>query len=183
MRSRRPYPASEERRLTLKNGARILVRPTHPGDARLLQDLFFRLRPEDVRTRFFRNLSSLTRNAADHLTNVGYESEMALVAVTGERENEEAIGSAQYYVDAATGLADVAYMVDSAWQGQGLGTALHGLLSDYAARGGVRAFTADVLVGNEGMLHVLTAGGEAEVHTSQGVHEIRVPTRRLQDPA
>lgn len=182
MRSRRPYPASEERQLTLKSGARVLVRPTRTGDATLLQDLFFRMRPEDVRTRFFRNLSSLTRNAADHLTNVGYESEMAFVAVTGERENEEAIGSAQYYVDAATGLADVAYMVDSAWQGQGLGTALHRLLSDYASRGGVRAFTADVLVGNEGMLHVLTAGGGAEVHTSQGVHEVKVPTRRLDGP-
>jgi RimJ/RimL family protein N-acetyltransferase len=178
-RSRQPYPAAEERALTLKDGTVVLVRPTHTGDAPLLQDLFFRMRPEDVRTRFFRNLSSLTRNAAEHLTNVGYESEMAFVAVTGMRENEEVVGSAQYYVDADSGSADVAYMVDSAWQGLGLGRALHGIISDYAARHGVLAFTADVLVGNDAMLHVLRSGGDAEVHTANGVHELRVPTRMV----
>ena len=31
------------------------------ADDRLLQDLFYRLNPQDVRTRFFRNLSSMTR--------------------------------------------------------------------------------------------------------------------------
>ena len=177
LRSRLPYPATEERTVTLKNGTAVLVRPTRTGDATLLQDLFFRMRPEDVKTRFFRNLSSLTRNAAEHLTNVGYESEMAFVAVTGPRENEQVVASAQYYVDADTGSADVAYMVDSSWHGLGLGHALHGIMSDYAARHGVLAFTADVLAGNEAMLHVLTAAGDAEVHTVDGVHELRIPTR------
>ncbi|MDV3219905.1 GNAT family N-acetyltransferase [Intrasporangium sp.] len=178
-RSRQQYPAAEERRVELKDGSVVLIRPTHTGDAPLLQDLFFRMRPEDVRTRFFRNLSSLTRNAAEHLTNVGYDSEMAFVAVRGERENEEVVGSAQYYVDADSGCADVAYMVDSAWQGRGLGRALNRIISDYAARHGVRAFTADVLVGNDAMLHVLTSGGDVEVRTANGIHELRVPTRAL----
>lgn len=179
LRSRRPYPAAEERTVTLRDGTVVLIRPTRTGDAPLLQDLFFRMRPEDVRTRFFRNLSSLTRNAADHLTNVGYESEMAFVVVTGARENEEVVGSAQYYVDADSGFADVAYMVDSGWQGRGLGRLLHETISDYAARNGVLAFTADVLVGNDAMLHVLTSRGDAQVRTSQGVNEVRVPTALL----
>ena len=109
--------------------------------------------------------------------NVGYESEMAFVAVTGPRENEQVVASAQYYFDADTGSADVAYMVDSSWHGLGLGHALHGIMSDYAARHGVLAFTADVLAGNGAMLHVLTAAGDAEVHTAAGVHELRIPTR------
>ncbi len=179
LRSRRPYPSTEERSITLKDGTVVLIRPTRTGDAPLLQDLFFRMRPEDVRTRFFRNLSSLTRNAADHLTNVNYETEMAFVAVIGDRENEEVVGSAQYYVDADSGFADVAYMVDSGWQGRGLGRRLHETISDYAARNGVRAFTADVLVGNDAMLHVLTSGGDAHVQTTQGVHEIRIQTVAL----
>jgi acyl-CoA hydrolase/RimJ/RimL family protein N-acetyltransferase len=177
LRSRLPYPVAEERTVTLKNGIAVLVRPTRTGDAALLQELFFRMRPEDVKTRFFRNLSSLTRNAAEHLTSVGYESEMAFVAVTGGRENEQVVASAQYYVDADTGSADVAYMVDSAWHGLGLGHALHRIMSDYAARHGVLAFTADVLAGNGAMLHVLMAAGDAEVHTADGVHEVRIPTR------
>lgn len=179
LKSRRPYPAEEERQVTLRDGSPVLVRPTHPGDAPLLQDLFFHLRPEDVRTRFFRNLSSLARSAADHLCNVGYDTEMALVAVTGDRETECVVASAQYFVDADTGHADVAFMVDSDWQGKGLGRLLHELLSDHAARQGVTAFSADVLVGNDSMLHVLTARGDARVRTADGVHEVLIPTHRI----
>ncbi|WP_169743376.1 bifunctional acetyl-CoA hydrolase/transferase family protein/GNAT family N-acetyltransferase [Knoellia sinensis] len=183
LKSRRPYPVEEERRVSLRDGSQVLVRPTHPGDAPLLQDLFFHLRPEDVRTRFFRNLSSLARNAADHLCNVSYDAEMALVAVTGGRETERAVATAQYYVDADTGHADVAFMVDADWQGKGLGRLLHELLSDHAARQGVTAFSADVLVGNDSMLHILTAGGDARVRTAEGVHEVLIPTRRIDEDA
>lgn len=175
LRSRVPYPSEEERALTLRDGSTVRLRPSRTGDASRLQDLFFRMRPEDVRTRFFRNLSSLTRNAAEHLCAVGYEQEMALLAVVGDRDNEVAVASGQYYLDSATGLADVAYMVDSAWQGRGLGSALHAHLSDYAARKGVRGFTADVLVENGAMLHVLVAAGDVTAHTSEGVHELVIP--------
>jgi RimJ/RimL family protein N-acetyltransferase len=181
LRSKAPYPGDEEREVTLKDGTRVLVRPTHTGDAALLQDLFYRMDPEDVRTRFFRNLQSLTRNAAEHLCSVGYDQEMALMAVIGEREGEQAVASGQYYVDSSTGLADVAYMVDSAWQGKGLGSALHRLLSDYAARHGVRGFTADVLVENAKMASVLMAGGDATVHTSSGIHEMVIPVHLVEE--
>jgi acyl-CoA hydrolase/RimJ/RimL family protein N-acetyltransferase len=181
LRSKAPYPGDEEREVTLKDGTRVLVRPTHTGDAALLQDLFYRMDPEDVRTRFFRNLQSLTRNAAEHLCSVGYDQEMALLAVIGDREGEQAVASGQYYVDSSTGLADVAYMVDSTWQGRGLGSALHRLLSDYAARHGVRGFTADVLVENAKMARVLMAGGDATVHTSSGIHEMVIPVHRVED--
>jgi acyl-CoA hydrolase/GNAT superfamily N-acetyltransferase len=179
LRSRVCYPSEEERTVTLRDGSTVLIRPSRAGDARRLQDLFFRMRPEDIRTRFFRNLSSLTRNAAEHLCAVGYEQEMALLAVVGDRDNEVAVASGQYYVDSATGLADVAYMVDSSWQGRGLGSALHRHLSDYAARQGVRGFTADVLVENEAMLRVLRAGGDATAHTSDGVHELVIPCHQV----
>lgn len=175
LRSRRPYPSEEERWITLRDGSTVLVRPTQTTDAARMQDLFYRMEPEDVRTRFFRNLTSLTRDAAEHLCSVGYDQEMALVAVVGDREDEQVVGSAQYYLDASTGLADVSYMVDSQWQGRGLGSELHRLLSDYAGRHGVRGFTADVLAGNSGMLRILTAGGDTTMHTSDGVHELVIP--------
>jgi acyl-CoA hydrolase/GNAT superfamily N-acetyltransferase len=175
LRSRLPYPAEEEVDVTLRDGTSVLVRPTRTGDAPLLQDLFYRLRPEDVRTRFFRTLHSLTRDDAEHLCSVGYETEMAIVAVVGEAESERMVASAQYFVDHSTGLADVAYMVDPEWHGRGLGGALHRLLCDYAIRHGVRGFTADVLEENIGMLTVFERGpGTLSRHLSSGIYELRL---------
>ena len=46
-------------------------------------------------------------------------------------------------------------MVDSAWHGVGLGSALQARAIEYARGRGVRGFTADVLWSNAAMLHVL----------------------------
>jgi acyl-CoA hydrolase/RimJ/RimL family protein N-acetyltransferase len=170
LRSRRAYPVEEERVVTLPDGASVLVRPTRTSDAPLLQGLFFRLRPRDILTRFFRRLSSLTLEHAEHLSSVGYDEEMAFVAVVGSQEAERAVGTASYFVDQETDLADVAYMVDPEWQGRGLGTALHERTVDYARRHGVRGFTADVLAGNEAMMSIFRRSpGSLEV-VAEGDH-------------
>ena len=89
-----------------------------------LQDVFYNLRPEDVYTRFFVQLKSLTEARARHLCNVDYENEMAFVAVTGQRESEKVIGSSCYFVDQSDNLGEVAYMIRPDWQGQGAGPTL-----------------------------------------------------------
>lgn len=85
------------------------------------------------------------------------------------------IASAPYYVDSATRLADVAYLVDPAWQGKGLGARLQWMLSDYAIRHGVVGFTADVLEENVAMLRVFDHGvGVVDAHVEGGVHEVLI---------
>jgi RimJ/RimL family protein N-acetyltransferase len=66
---------------------------------------------------------------------------------------------ARYDVDPATSTADVAFVVDDPWQGQGLGTALLARLAKIAQERGLVAFTADVLSSNKGMLGVFQASG------------------------
>lgn len=159
LRNHRAYPIEEIREATLRDGRKVTVRPTRTGDAAALQGLFFHLRPEDVRTRFFRQLRSLTDEMAQHLCGVSYEQEMAFVAVVGEPESERIVGSSCYFVDPRTGLAEVAYMVDSEWQGVGLGSLLQTRTIEYARTHGVRGFTADVLFDNAAMLAVLRRSG------------------------
>jgi acyl-CoA hydrolase/RimJ/RimL family protein N-acetyltransferase len=158
-RSRRAYPVEEVRDAGLRDGRRVTVRPTRTDDAPALQEFFFRLRDEDVRTRFFRQLRSLTDEMAQHLCSVDYEHEMAFAAVVGEPESEHVVGSSCYFLDPRTGLADVAYMVDPAWQGVGLGRLLQARTIEYARARGVRGFTADVLPGNTPMLAVFRRSG------------------------
>jgi acyl-CoA hydrolase/RimJ/RimL family protein N-acetyltransferase len=173
VRSRSAYPVDEERTIVLADGTAVLLRPTRATDDRLLQALFYRLPPQDVRTRFFRNLSSMTRQMAEHLTSVSYDREMAFAAVVGEEENERIVATSSYYVDPSTRLADVAYLVDPDWQGHGLGTALHARTVQYAATRGVRGFTADVLEDNRAMVEVFQRGpGTMQLQTRGGVSEI-----------
>jgi acyl-CoA hydrolase/RimJ/RimL family protein N-acetyltransferase len=172
-RSRSAYPLGEERDVQLRDGRETVLRPTRAGDLRAMQELFFRLGEEDVRTRFFHKLSSLTDRAAHHLCSVDHDGEMAFAAVVGPAERERIVGASCYYVDPATRLAEVAYMIDPEWQGAGLGSLLHAHTVEYARGHGVRGFTADVLVENGAMLRVFRSGDhELSLTTAAGAYEV-----------
>jgi acyl-CoA hydrolase/RimJ/RimL family protein N-acetyltransferase len=173
LRSRSAYPVEEVADAELRDGRRVTVRPTRAGDATAVQDLFFRLSAEDVRTRFFRQLRSLTDEMAQHICSIGYEHEMSFAAVVGEPESERVIGISSYYVDPRTGLADVAYMVDPGWQGVGVGGLLHARMIEYARRHGLRGLSADVLPDNPAMLAVFRRSG-CRVTTRRGEDSIEV---------
>ena len=99
--------------------------------------------PDDVYTRFFRRVRSLSYKELQTLCNVEPATEVALVAVTGQRESEVVIGSGCYFLNPTTNLAEVAFMVAPEWQGAGLGTALQSRLQDYAVSRGARVHRGD----------------------------------------
>lgn len=111
--------------------------------------------------------------AAQHLCSIDYEEEMAFAAVVGPSAHERIVAASSYYLSPATGLAEVAYMVDPEWQGSGLGTILHAGLVDYARRHGARGLTADVLSANTRMMRVFEHGDHSlSVDTDAGVSEL-----------
>jgi acyl-CoA hydrolase/RimJ/RimL family protein N-acetyltransferase len=173
LRSRSAYPVAEVRDLRLRDGRVVCVRPTRASDSGAMQELFHRLPEEDVESRFLAKLSSLTDTVAQYLCSVDYEQEMAFAAVVGPSERERIIAASSYYLSPATGLAEVAYMVDPEWQGAGLGGLLHARMLEYARERGVRGFRADVLMGNSRMMRVFErAGHRMRVRTSGGVEEV-----------
>jgi len=115
----------------------------------------------------------LSVSTAQHLCSVSYEEEMAFVAVLGDLESEQVVGSACYYVNPTTNLADVAYMIHPDWQGYGLATALQTRMIEYARSKGLRGFTADVLWENRAMIAVMHRSG-AEVTTKSDYGTIQV---------
>jgi RimJ/RimL family protein N-acetyltransferase len=171
--SQAAYPVHEERVVSLKNDVKIMIRPARAGDARALQALFHRLSPDDVYTRFFRHVRSLTYPELQTLCNVNHETEVAFLAVTGPRENEEVVGSACYFLNPTTNLAEVAFMVSPEWQGAGLGTALQARLLEYAMSRGVRGFVADILPRNSSMLRLI-ARAPGVVTTSRDEDAVHV---------
>jgi RimJ/RimL family protein N-acetyltransferase len=173
--SRTAYPVDEVRQVKLRDGRELVVRPTRTSDTSAMQELFYRLREEDVQTRFFQKLTSLTDTAAQHLCSVDYEEEMAFAAVTGPSEHERIVGASTYYLSPASGLAEVAYMIDPEWQGLGLGTILHAGLVDYARRHGARGLRADVLPTNRNMLRIFEHGDHSLTsRVDAGVEELKM---------
>ena len=173
LRSRTAYPVSQVRDVRLRDGREVRVRPTRTSDAGAMQDLFYRLSEEDRETRFLHKLSSLTDTAAQHLCSVDYEEEMAFAAVVGPQAQERIVAASCYYLSPASGLAEVAYMVDPDWQGAGLGGILHARLVEYARDHGARGLTADMMLGNSRMMRVFKRGDHSlSVRTDAGVVEL-----------
>ncbi|MGE3873457.1 MAG: GNAT family N-acetyltransferase [Parvibaculaceae bacterium] len=173
--SRNAYPVHEERRMTLADGTEVLIRPAHAADADALRALFHRLSPDDVYTRFFRKVRSLSYQDLQTLCNVNHETQVAFLAVTGPRENEVVAASGCYFLNPTTNLAEVAFMVAPEWQGQGLGTALQTRLQEYAMARGVKGFIAEILASNERMVR-LAANASGVATTTREDDTLQVTT-------
>jgi acyl-CoA hydrolase/GNAT superfamily N-acetyltransferase len=173
LRSRSAYPLGEVRDVRLRDGREVVLRPTRTSDTGAMHELFYRLSEEDVETRFLQKLTSLTDSVAQYLCSVDYDQEMAFAAVVGPPAHERIVAASCYYLSPASGLAEVAYMVDPDWQGAGLGTILHSGLVQYARQHGARGLTADMLLGNSRMMRVFEHGEHSlNARTSGGVVEL-----------
>ena len=151
------YRIEEERTIKVRDGRELRVRPARLSDAQGLRDLIHRMDEEDVYTRFFRRLKSLSFNEAQRLCNTNYTSEVAFMAVTGPREEERIVASGCYFVNPTSNLAEVGYMVGKEWQGTGLGKTMQGILRDFALKSGLRGFEAEILKENARMLGLAKA--------------------------
>ena len=157
----RAYPVEEEVTTTLKDNRSVLLRPAQSSDAQGIRELFHHLSETDVYTRFFRHVRGLSNAEVQRLCNVNYEDEVAFIATTGSREEEQVVAQACYFINPSTNLADTAFMVHPDWQGCGLGSALQACMAVHAAKRGVRGFVADILPSNAKMLRLAHSGTHA----------------------
>lgn len=169
------YPQGEDREVELKNRARIVVRPSKASDVTGLQDLFYKLPPQDIYTRFFRHLKKLSVPEAEKFCNVDYENEMAFVVTKGVREQEKIIGSAFYVKDPSTNTAEVAYMILPEWHRMGLGTIMQQRMAEYAKSKGVKGFRATIMSDNTAMIKLAQkCGVQVNSRLIQGEYEVEM---------
>jgi acetyltransferase len=162
-----PYPADVERPVRLRDGSRVLLRPIRPDDEEALTALYARLSPESAYQRFFTVMRRLPPDWARILANVDYDRRMAIVAVAPDGA---LVGVARYAHEPATDAAEIALVVQDAWQGRGLGTILLEDLLRYATQRGIARFRAYVLADNHRMLRLVgRLGRVTERSLAQGV--------------
>lgn len=167
------YAADEEENVLLRDQKTVLIRPTRTGDAAALQQFFRRMSSEDRYTRFFRRLNDLSDFEAERLCNADQDYEVSFVAVYGPRKNEILIGSACYFVNPTTNLAEVAYMVSPEWQSKGIGKALQMRLMEHAKKRGLRGFTAEIQAYNANMINLAKqACDDISIQRHGDTHEV-----------
>jgi GNAT superfamily N-acetyltransferase len=165
-RPREPAGNLSGERVTLADGAQIVVRPIEPEDMRDIAAGFRRLGALSRFRLFGERVDHLAPELLDELTHVdaSHAALVALDAATGE-----GIGVASYVraPDDPT-RAEAACTVIDGWQHRGVGTVLSDRLAVRARAAGIERCTALVVLGNEPARRLLAhvAGERGERRTT-----------------
>jgi len=149
------YPRSWEADVVLSDGGTVHLRPVVPDDADNLVALHSRL---SERSRYFRYFGAYPRIPARDLvrfSTVDHHDRVAFVALLGD----DIVAVGRYERIDGGPTAEVAFVVDDAHQGRGLGSILLEHLAAAASEVGVPRFVAEVLAENSPMVRVFRDAG------------------------
>jgi len=163
-----PYPAQYEQNITLRDGSTVFVRPIRPDDEPLMREMFYDFSEQTKYLRYHAAVKTMPHNKLQVFCTVDYETEMALIALSGKPGTEQVVAVGRYTADAERQSAEVAFAVSDAWQRKGLGTYLFNRLVEIGVEKGIRTFQAYVLVENSGMLKIFHRSGLVVESVNEG---------------
>ena len=153
----------------------MALRVAGSEDASAVQQFVRGLSLRSRRNRFFVPVRELSPDQLERVTRSRPPGELALVGETAEGAQSRVVALAQYAMGESHDV-EFAVVVDDAWQRQGLGSQLIGVLAEQAARAGITAIGGLVLADNWPMLEFL-ARLDCELESDSDWHLIRVVKR------
>lgn len=175
------YPEELETYWTTKTGLNLFLRPIKMTDESLLKDFLHHLSDRSLYLRFISKRQDIPHERLQKLVVIDYTQEMAIVAIAdNDKEvSEDFVGVGRYYIYPEQRMAEIAFAVRDDHHNRGIGQALLAYLTRLARRKGLLGFTAEVLAGNEPMLHVFEKGGfEMHRRTIAGLVELKMMFRQ-----
>ena len=163
-----PYPAQYEQLWPLQGGGEYTVRPIHPDDAIMLQEFVRHLSPESRYFRFVSSMQELPATMLARFTLIDYDREMALVAMTRERqvgadsvatEVTRIVGVSRYITNPDRSSCEFSLVVADEFKGKGLGSRLMLSIMDFAREKGLTEIEGLVLANNPTMLKLMRGLG------------------------
>lgn len=148
------YPAGWEADVVLSDGGLARLRPIRPADAQLLVDFYARVSDESKYLRFFAPYPRLSDQDVQRFTTVDYVDRVAFIMTIGDQMI--AVGR---YERLENDQAEVAFLVEDAHQGRGIGQLLLEHLAEAARERGITGFVAEVLPENARMAQVFADAG------------------------
>jgi len=166
------YPKELETLYTFDD-TKVTFRPARPTDEDMMRELFYNASKKTTYYRFHGQLQTMRHRDAQYYSNIDYDQTMVLIGVIHEEGHEHVIAVGQYNVDPATRMAECAFLVLDNYQNKGLGTYLLTRLIEIARQKGIKGFNAEVLFGNQAMLHVFHKSGHIiKSVVEEGVYHI-----------
>ncbi|REE95433.1 GNAT family N-acetyltransferase [Thermomonospora umbrina] len=150
------YPDHWEADVVLADGGTAHLRPIRPGDAERMRAFYRRLSPESIYYRYFSPRPRLTDREIEHFTTVDHDDRVAFIVTIGT----EMVAVVRYdRIHDEPGTAEVAFLVEDAHQGRGLGSVLLEHIAAAARERGLERFVAHVLPDNRRMTKVFREVG------------------------
>jgi RimJ/RimL family protein N-acetyltransferase len=146
----------------LKNGTAVRIRSIRADDKGRISEAFRNLDPESIYTRFFHQKKGLSDADLKAATEVDFENVVALVVTVGDEGKETIIGGGRYSafdVSSTLRSAEVAFIVEEDYHGQGMAGRLLRHLAGIARQKGVSQLEAEVLPENMAMIKVFERSG------------------------
>jgi acyl-CoA hydrolase/RimJ/RimL family protein N-acetyltransferase len=170
------YPADVRCTQTFKDGLKVRFRAIRPSDVDGMRRLFYRFSDESVYYRYFSPVKTMPHAKMQEYVNVDYRGTMSMVGLVGEPGEGRVIAEARYVQIPGGPVADVAFVVDEAYQGKGISTFMFLNLIRIAKDRGIECFKADVLATNKGMLKVFEkAPFPITAVLDAGAYELSIP--------
>ena len=167
------YVATER----LRDQRPVTIRAIRPEDRGLVIDVLRNVSADSLYLRFFSGKTKFTDRELRQTTEVDFVNVVALVAVLEEDGHARIVGGGRYIRTEAPGAgkgAEVAFLIDDAHQGLGIGSHLFKHLVAIARASEITRLEAEVLRANEGMLRLFSRSGlpVTRTATSDSVHVI-----------
>ncbi|WP_136795485.1 bifunctional acetyl-CoA hydrolase/transferase family protein/GNAT family N-acetyltransferase [Desulfosediminicola ganghwensis] len=147
------YPVQLED-FVYRDNLKITIRPAKPVDERRIQEHYYGLDKDDVVRRFFHEKTSFIRSDVETKSQIDYIRELTLIALVGEAGFENVIAIGEYLLEAETNMAEVAFSVNTQYQGLGLGKALLKKISVAARDNGIAGLVAYTVPTNKAMVNL-----------------------------
>ena len=170
------YPMEIDQQHTFKGDVKVRFRAIRPSDEEEMRRLFYRFSDQSVYYRYFAPIKTMPHSKMQGYVNIDFSRVMSIVGVVGEPGQGHIIAEARYIRDKKDPYADVAFVVDEAYQGLGIATYLYRLLIRLAKDRGIHYLTADVLATNKGMMKVFEQeGAPVTAKLDYGVYHLTIP--------
>lgn len=148
------YPEEWEKKVTLKNGAEVFLRPEISTDTDMLWEMFSTLSKASLDNM----IPPFTRERIESWTsNIDYNRQLPILALVREGEKDRTIGSASlsfYTQEIYRHSMGLGITVHDHYQNLGLGTAMIYHLLDIARRKGLKKVHIRVNTDNRRAIHV-----------------------------